>query len=68
MKIAIEQKNPDPLFTVEQAAQYAGLKPATIRAWVWKRTIPFYRIGTRAVRIRRSDLDAVITSGFVPAA
>lgn len=58
----------DPLLTVDQAAAHAGLKPATIRAWVWRRTIPVYRVGTKAVRIRRSDIDAIINAGFVPAA
>ena len=56
----------DPLFSIHESATYVGLKVPTIRTWVWMRLIPSYRIG-RAVRIRRSDLDAVINRGFVPA-
>ena len=56
----------DPLFSIEQAAEYLGLSIATIRTWVWQRRIPTYRIG-RAVRMRRSSLDEVIENGFVPA-
>ena len=38
------------LLTVAQAAERLGLKPATIRFWIWRRKIRFVRIG-RAVRI-----------------
>jgi excisionase family DNA binding protein len=44
--------------TRQQAAQYVGLKPATLQADVTHRRlrIPFYRLGSR-VFYRRSDLD-----------
>lgn len=56
----------DPLLSIPQAGEYLGLRDSTIRSWIWTRMIPSYRIG-RAVRIRKSDLDRVINTGFVPA-
>jgi excisionase family DNA binding protein len=38
------------LLTVRQAADALGLKVATIRAWLYRRKLPFVRVG-RAVRI-----------------
>lgn len=56
----------DPLLSIPQSGEYTGLKDSTIRSWVWQRVIPSYRFG-RAVRIRKSDLDWIISNGFVPA-
>ncbi len=56
----------DRLMSVDEAAAYIGLKPATVRNWLWRRSIPSYRI-KRSVRIKQSDLDRIIDDGFVPA-
>lgn len=56
----------DKLLSVEEAAAYIGLKPATVRNWLWRRSIPSYRI-KRSVRIKQSDLDRILDDGFVPA-
>ena len=54
------------LLTVDQAAERLGLKPATIRFWIWQRKIRFVRIG-RAVRIPVAVVEDIIERGTVPA-
>jgi excisionase family DNA binding protein len=47
------------LLTVPEAAALLRFKVSTIRAWVCQRCIPYVKLG-RLVRIRRSDLEALI--------
>jgi excisionase family DNA binding protein len=49
----------DPLLTREEAARYLSIRPQTLAVWASTRryNIPYVRVG-RAVRYRRSDLDA----------
>jgi excisionase family DNA binding protein len=56
----------DMLFTVPEAADYVRLRPSTIRSHVLRRKIAYVKIG-RLVRIRRSECDALIERGTVPA-
>ncbi len=54
------------LLTVPEAAAFLRLKPATIRAWVLHRKVPYVKVG-RLVRLRRADVDALIAASLVPA-
>jgi excisionase family DNA binding protein len=54
------------LLTVAEAASLLTLKVSTIRAWVYQHRIPYVKLG-RLVRIRRSDLDALIAECVVSA-
>lgn len=54
------------LLTIEEAACQLGLKPATVRFWVWTRKIDYVKVG-RAVRLREETIRDVIESGTVPA-
>ena len=54
------------LLTVPETAALLRLRPSTIRAWVLKRRIPFVKVG-RLVRVRRSDVEALIAASVVPA-
>jgi excisionase family DNA binding protein len=54
------------LLTVDQAAKQLGMSPATIRAWIGRRKIPFVRLG-RCVRISVETIDGLIESNSVPA-
>lgn len=49
-----------PWMSSEEAAEYLGVDATTLRAWrlSGRYALPFYRIGTRAVRYRKEDLDA----------
>ena len=50
----------------EEAAEYLGTTPDTLRVWVSKRRVPFVRVG-RLVRFRKKDLDQWLEKNFVPA-
>lgn len=53
----------ETLLTTELAAQYLGVSKAFLERDRWAGAkIPFIRVGVRAVRYRKSDLDAYITS------
>ena len=55
------------LLTVPEAASFLRLKPSTIRSWILQRKIPFVKLGQRAVRFRRCDLETLITGSLVSA-
>ena len=57
----------DDLLTIGEAASLLRLKPSTIRAWILRRKLAYVKVG-RLVRIRRSDVEALITASIVPAA
>jgi excisionase family DNA binding protein len=54
------------ILNVKDAAEFVGLKPATIYALVSARRIPFLKIG-RAVRFDSQDLTAWLESKRIPA-
>ena len=47
--------------TVKEAAELLKLSPVTIKRWLKEGKLPYYHVGSRAVRIRKADLDAIIT-------
>ena len=53
------------LLTVNEAAEFLRLQPSTVRSWILKRRIKFIKLGRRAVRFRRSDLEALIDRAVV---
>ncbi len=54
------------LLTLAEAAALLRLRVSTLRAWVLRRRIPYVKVG-RLVRIRRSDVEALIEASMVPA-
>jgi excisionase family DNA binding protein len=54
------------LLTVTEAAEALALRPATIRAWLMRRTLPRVRVG-RAVRIPAEAIAQFIELHTVPA-
>jgi excisionase family DNA binding protein len=54
------------MLTVSQAAQVLGVKPATVRSWIWKRQIGYVKI-SRSVRIPADEVDRLIVCGTRPA-
>jgi excisionase family DNA binding protein len=57
----------DSLLTVREAAAVLRLSVSCIRAWILHRRIPFVKLQNKAVRIRRSDIDALIARSLVKA-
>lgn len=53
--------------TVDEAANYIGVHPKTVRKWYRTGRLPAYRVaGSPAVRIDRADLDAVTMTRYTP--
>jgi excisionase family DNA binding protein len=47
------------LMTIKQAAEYLGTTPGTLYTKIWRREIPFIKLG-RSVRFDVKDLDELI--------
>ena len=47
---------------LEEIAQYISCSKDTIRTWIKKKTIPFYKVG-RQYKFKVSEIDAWIQSG-----
>jgi excisionase family DNA binding protein len=52
------------LLTVREAAEYLGTTPKTLYKRVWRREVPFIKLG-RSVRFDRKDLDLIIEKARV---
>ncbi len=52
------------LLTVREAAEYLGTTPATLYTKVWRREVPFIKLG-RSVRFDVRDLDELIEQARV---
>ena len=55
-------ENTDRWVGVEEAAEYLGVKPATVRDWIKKTTIPANKIG-KQWKFKKSELDEWVKSG-----
>lgn len=63
----MQEQHPDRLLTASEAGQMLGLQPATIRRMTWAGELPVVRpTGKRAVRYRRSDLEALLRLRSTP--
>jgi excisionase family DNA binding protein len=51
----------DELLTQQQVAEILQVTVATVRSRIDRNELRAYRVGPRAVRIRRSDLDHILT-------
>jgi excisionase family DNA binding protein len=59
-------KHAERLKSLPDAAERLGVSVKCLRGWVWKRTIPYVKVG-RAVRISEAVIDEIIERGTVPA-
>ena len=55
------------LLTVRETASVLRLSPSAIRSWILQKKIPYIKLQNKAVRIRRSDVDALIAASLIPA-
>lgn len=51
---------PGELLTVPEAAEVLKVSAVTVSRWLKQGRLPAYRVGPRAVRIRRSDIDDIL--------
>ena len=64
MKAVMEQE-PKELLSVQEAADFLGLSVSTIRRYIRDGRLPAYRVaGERLLRIKRSDLEALLDPIF----
>ncbi len=53
----------DKWINIDEAAEYLGVKPATIRDWIRKgKDVPAHKIG-KLWKFKRTELDAWVQSG-----
>ena len=50
------------LHSVEEIANHIGVSKDTIRAWIKKEAIPFYKVG-RQYKFKLSEIDEWVASG-----
>jgi excisionase family DNA binding protein len=55
------------LMAIDEAATIAKCSPRTMRAWIERGLLPYYRLGPRLIRISGGDLQAWLASGRVSA-
>jgi excisionase family DNA binding protein len=58
--------NPDPVLSREDAAEYLGIRPNTLKKWAMQRRIAITKVG-RLNKFRKSDLDAYLARHRVEA-
>jgi len=46
------------LLTVEQVADYLSMTPAAVRHMVYRRQLPFIRLGAKRIRFDVAEIDA----------
>lgn len=54
------------LNTLPQAAEQLGISVKCLRSWIYRRTIPYVKVG-RAVRISDETIQKIIDRGTMPA-
>ncbi len=52
----------DKYISIEEAADYLGIKVVTLRGWIKKKDIPAHRVG-KLWKFKCSELDEWINSG-----
>lgn len=48
--------------SIEEAAEYLGVKPSTIRTWIKTKEMPAHKIGGKLWKFKRSEIDAWVDS------
>lgn len=53
----------DNYIGIEEAAEYLGVKAATIRSWIKAKGMPFHRVGGKLLKFKKSEIDEWVNSG-----
>jgi excisionase family DNA binding protein len=62
----VADMNAAKLRTLPEAAERLGVSVKCLRGWVWRRTIPYVKVG-RSVRISDETINEIIECGTRPA-
>lgn len=49
--------------SIEEAAEYLGVKPSTIRTWIKTKALPAHKIGGKLWKFKRSEIDEWVKRG-----
>jgi len=52
----------DNYISIEEAADYLGVKTSTIRSWIKKENMPFHRVGGKLLKFKRFEIDEWVNS------
>jgi excisionase family DNA binding protein len=66
MMLYIRRNSMPKLLTVDEFARACGWKPATVRMKIYRRELPYVKLG-RSVRLKEETLDNLIERSVVPA-
>lgn len=47
----------DNYISIEEAADYLGVKTSTIRSWIKNKGMPHYRVGGKLLKFKRFEID-----------
>ena len=47
----------DNYISIDEAADYLGVKASTIRSWIKNKGMPHYRVGGKLLKFKRSEID-----------
>ncbi len=61
-EIDMNNETQDNYISIDEAAEYLGIKPVTLRNWIKKELVPAHKIG-KLWKFKRSELDEWIKSG-----
>ena len=61
MTRTVAQEPPRRLISLNEAANLTGLSERTLRRYVSEGRLPGYRVGPRALRVRATDLDRLVS-------
>ena len=56
-------QNNENYISIEEAAEYLGVKPSTIRTWIKAKDMPAHKIGGKLWKFKRSEIDKWVNSG-----
>jgi excisionase family DNA binding protein len=57
----------EKFLTFDQVITLLSLGPDTMRDWMVKRKVPFYKLGFKTIRFRLSDIEALLDRSLIPA-
>ena len=53
----MDKREADNYISIDEAAEYLGVKPATIRIWIKTKGMPSHRVGGKLLKFKKSEID-----------